>query len=49
MVRVNGFSKSTGRRIKQSGNGPNFTQLSPNRVGVTVGENRRWLASRKIG
>jgi hypothetical protein len=43
---VNTFSKATGRRLKKSGKGPVFTQLSERRFGVTVGNNRAWQASR---
>ena len=43
---VNSFSKATGRRLRKSGEGPVFTQLSDRRVGVTVGNNRAWQASR---
>jgi hypothetical protein len=46
---VNSFSIATGRRIKASGNGPNFLNLSERRIGVTVGENRRWQESRARG
>jgi hypothetical protein len=46
---VNDFSLATGRRIKISGNGPVFTQLSERRIGVTVANNRTWQASRARG
>jgi hypothetical protein len=45
---LNGFSRSTGQRIVASGTGPTFVRLSARRKGVTIGENRRWLASRLI-
>jgi hypothetical protein len=45
---LNGFSPSTGQRLIASGQGPAFIQLSARRKGVTVGENRRWQASRQI-
>lgn len=45
---LNGFSASTGQRLIASGNGPAFVQLSTRRKGVTVAENRRWQASRRI-
>ena len=45
---INGFSRSTGQRIISAGNGPRFIQLSEKRIGVTVGENRRWQDSRII-
>src|SRR5262249_43815235 len=43
---VNRFSPRQGRRILRSGNGPIVTQLSEWRVGVTVGNNRRWQETR---
>ena len=46
---LNGFSQRTGRRVLSSGNGPIVTQLSPKRIGVTRGNNRRWQASRARG
>ena len=46
--KLNGFSRSTGQRLIASGKGPRFIQLSEKRKGVTVGENRRWQASRLI-
>ena len=45
---LNGFSESTGLRLIASGKGPTFVRLSARRKGVTVGENRRWQASRLI-
>jgi hypothetical protein len=46
---LNGFSQSTGNRIRKSGTGPIFTQLSPHRIGVTVANNRAWIESRARG
>jgi hypothetical protein len=46
---LNGFSPATGRRIINAGNGPIVTQLSPRRIGVTVGNNAIWQASRARG
>jgi hypothetical protein len=43
---LNGFSRDTGRRLRKSGTGPVFTQLSDRRIGITVGNNRAWVASR---
>jgi len=43
---LNNFSVSTGRRILASENGPAVTQLSPRRIGITIGANRRWQAAR---
>jgi len=42
----NGFSVPTGYRIRKSGTGPRFIKLSARRIGVSVGENRRWQESR---
>jgi hypothetical protein len=42
---LNGFSAATGRRIIKSGKGPVITQLSERRIGITVGNNRKWQAS----
>ena len=44
---LNSFSPSTGYRLIASGQGPTFVRLSARRKGVTVGENRRWLATRQ--
>jgi hypothetical protein len=44
--RLNRFSERTGRRILKSGNGPIVTMLSDKRIGITVGNNRAWQASR---
>jgi hypothetical protein len=44
---LNGISTRTGRRILASGNGPTVTQLSDRRIGVTVGNNRRWQEARE--
>lgn len=46
---LNGFSEATGRRIIKAGNGPPFIQLSERRIGVTVGNNRTWQATRARG
>jgi hypothetical protein len=46
---LNGFSIRTGRRIRASGDGPVVTQLSPQRVGVSVANNARWQKSRERG
>ena len=43
---LNGISKRTGRRILTSGCGPVVTQLSERRIGITVGNNRRWQEAR---
>jgi hypothetical protein len=46
--RINNFSRATGQRLRRNGQGPHFIQLSEARIGVTVGENRRWQKSRLI-
>jgi len=43
---LNGIGKRTGRRILTSGGGPVVTQLSERRIGITVGNNRRWQEAR---
>jgi hypothetical protein len=43
--RLNCISESTGRRILAGGNGPAVTELAPNRIGITVGNNAAWQAS----
>jgi hypothetical protein len=45
---LNGFSVSTGRRIIERGE-VIVTQLSPRRIGISVGNNRRWQESRARG
>jgi predicted DNA-binding transcriptional regulator AlpA len=42
---LNGFSESTGRRIISRGE-VTVTQLSPRRIGITIGNNSAWQASR---
>jgi len=44
--RLNGISSATGRRILKSGHGPIVTQLSARRIGITIGANADWQASR---
>jgi len=44
--KVNDFSEATGRRLRRSGQAPPFVRLSDRRIGVTVGANRAWQASR---
>ncbi|OPH83040.1 helix-turn-helix transcriptional regulator [Nitrobacter vulgaris] len=44
--RLNGFSRSTGQRLMRDGKGPKFVRISTRRIGVALGENRRWLAAR---
>ena len=44
--RLNRFSPRQGRRILRGGDGPVVTQLSERRIGVSVGNNRRWQESR---
>jgi hypothetical protein len=45
----NRISARTGGRILASGNGPTVTQLSPHRIGITIGNNAAWQASRERG
>jgi hypothetical protein len=45
---TNGFSKATGRRLRQAGKAAVFVRLSDRRIGCTVRANREWLESRKI-
>jgi len=44
--KVNRIGQRTGRRIIKSADGPIVTQLSARRIGITVGNNRLWQASR---
>ena len=46
---LNRISARTGRRILTSGTGPVVTQLSAKRIGVTVGNNAAWQASKARG
>jgi hypothetical protein len=46
---LNGFSPATGRRVIAAGIGPVVTQLSPRRIGITIGFNRAWQQSRVRG
>ena len=43
---LNGISPATGHRLLRSGRGPIVTRLSDRRIGITVGNNRRWQESR---
>lgn len=43
---LNGISLRTGHRILASGEGPIVTQLSSKRIGISYGNNSKWLASR---
>jgi hypothetical protein len=43
---VNRISPATGRRIIASGAGPVITRLSERRIGITVGNNRKWREAR---
>jgi hypothetical protein len=44
-----GFSKDTGKRIRGGPDSPKFVQLSKQAEGITIGEHKRWLASRTRG
>ena len=43
---VNGFSWHTGKRLIKAGKGPVITQISDRRIGITVGNNRKWQQAR---
>jgi hypothetical protein len=42
-----GFSCQTGKRIFKRGDGPTVIQLSRKRIGIRVGDARRWQEERK--
>jgi predicted DNA-binding transcriptional regulator AlpA len=42
----NGFSESTGHRLRRTGKGPQFIRISDRMLGVTEAENERWRQSR---
>jgi hypothetical protein len=44
---LNRISTRTGQRILKAGDGPIITQLSPQRIGITVANDRAWKASRE--
>ena len=46
-AQLNRISASTAHRILASGHGPTVTQMSPQRIGVTVGDNAAWQTTRK--
>ena len=43
---LNGISRPTALRRLKAGGGPPTIQLSPRRIGIRVGDNRRWQESR---
>jgi len=43
---LNGISRPTALRRLKAGDGPPIVQLSPRRIGIRVGDNRRWQESR---
>jgi predicted DNA-binding transcriptional regulator AlpA len=43
---LNGISRPTALRRLKAGDGPPTIQLSPRRIGIRVGDNRRWQESR---
>jgi hypothetical protein len=45
--RLNRISGRTGRRILAAPGGPSVVRLSPRRIGITVGANKRWQQSRE--
>jgi hypothetical protein len=44
---LNSFSLRTGRRILRSDNHPVVTQLSVQRIGITIAADRAWKATRE--
>jgi hypothetical protein len=44
---LNRLSERTGRRIMAKGEGPTVLKLSAHRVGITIGANKLWEASRE--
>lgn len=44
--KLNALSPATGRRLLASGDGPAVTRLSPRRIGISLGANAKWQASR---
>jgi len=44
--RLNRLSERTGRRVLISHDAPEVTDLSPRRIGITIGANSRWQAAR---
>jgi hypothetical protein len=44
--RLNRLSGRTGRRLLQRPDGPEVTDLSPRRIGITIRANRAWQAGR---
>jgi hypothetical protein len=46
---VNTLGLRTGRRVISGPNGPIVTEMSANRIGITVGNNRAWQNSRARG
>jgi predicted DNA-binding transcriptional regulator AlpA len=45
-LKLAGISKATGQLLRKTGDAPRFWQISPKRVGTTVAEHRKWMASR---
>jgi len=41
-----GLSEPTARRICKSGNGPPLVRLSARRLGIRLGDHRKWVAER---
>jgi hypothetical protein len=44
--RLNSLSARTGRRVLNGPDPPEVTMLSPRRLGITIGANRRWQTAR---
>ena len=43
---LNRLSERSGRRLIANGKGPRVIQLSERRIGIRIGDNRRWQESR---
>ena len=43
-----GLGSPESRRLRKAGKGPRFVQTSDRRIGVSVGENRRWREARAL-
>jgi hypothetical protein len=48
-ARLNRISLRTARRLLTNGTAPTVVRLSPQRIGITVGANKRWQQSRERG
>jgi predicted DNA-binding transcriptional regulator AlpA len=46
-LKLVGLGKTSGLRMRASGQAPRFWKISPKRIATTLGEHRAWLASRE--